>query len=84
MRNFTKRFRGNVLTSRLQELQPCSACPSCSSEACRGVRAGGWHFVSLPPEIDSDIADVTAGIRAGFGSVRVAATVGTTSWRRET
>ena len=24
---------------------------------------------------------MTAGIRAGFGSVRVAATVGTTSWR---
>ena len=42
---------------------------------------GGWHFVSLPPEIGNDIADVTAGIRAGFGSVRVAATVGTTSWR---
>jgi hypothetical protein len=42
---------------------------------------GGWHFVSLPPEIGSDIADVTVGIRAGFGSVRVAATVGTTSWR---
>jgi hypothetical protein len=42
---------------------------------------GGWHFVSLPPEIGSDIADMTAGIRAGFGSVRVAVTVGTTSWR---
>ena len=42
---------------------------------------GGWHFVSLPPEICDDIADVTVGIRAGFGSVRVAATVGTTSWR---
>ena len=42
---------------------------------------GGWHFVSLPPEIGNDIADVTAGIRAGFGSVRVAVTVGTTSWR---
>ena len=42
---------------------------------------GGWHFVSLPPEIGDDITDVTAGIRAGFGSVRVAVTVGTTSWQ---
>ena len=42
---------------------------------------GGWHFVSLPPEIDDDFAEVTATIRAGFGSVRVAVTVGTTSWR---
>ena len=42
---------------------------------------GGWHFVSLPPEIGDDIAEVTARIRAGFGSVRVAVTVGTTSWR---
>ena len=42
---------------------------------------GGWHFVSLPPEIGDDITGVTAGIRAGFGSVRVAVTIGTTSWR---
>ena len=42
---------------------------------------GGWHFVSLPTEIGDDITEVTARIRAGFGSVRVAVTVGTTSWR---
>ena len=42
---------------------------------------GGWHLVSLPPEIGDDITGVTAGIRAGFGSVRVAVTIGTTSWR---
>ena len=42
---------------------------------------GGWHFVSLPPEICDDITDLTAGIRAGFGSARVAVTVGGTSWR---
>jgi Domain of unknown function (DUF1905) len=39
----------------------------------------GWYFVSLPPGISADISDITAGIRRGFGSVRVA--VGTTSWR---
>ena len=43
--------------------------------------ADGWHFVSLPPEISADITDLTAGARRGFGSVRVAVTVGATSWR---
>ena len=43
--------------------------------------ADGWHFVSLPAEISSDITDLAAGNRRGFGSVRVAVTVGTTSWR---
>ena len=43
--------------------------------------ADGWHFVSLPPEISADITDLTAGTRRGFGSVRVAVTVGATSWQ---
>jgi len=43
--------------------------------------ADGWHFVSLPAEISGDITDMTAGARRGFGSVRVAVTVGGTSWR---
>lgn len=43
--------------------------------------ADGWHFVSLPPEISMEITDITAGIRRGFGSVRVAVTVGSTAWR---
>jgi len=43
--------------------------------------AEGWHFVSVPPEISADITDIAAGIRRGFGSVRVAVTVGATSWR---
>ena len=43
--------------------------------------ADGWHFVSLPPEISADVTEITAGIRGGFGSVRVAVTVGATSWR---
>ncbi len=43
--------------------------------------ADGWHFISLPPEISADITDLTTGSRRGFGSVRVAVTVGATSWR---
>jgi hypothetical protein len=43
--------------------------------------AGAWYFVSLPSEISDDIAEATARIRSGFGSVRITITVGATSWR---
>ena len=43
--------------------------------------ADGWHFVSLPAEVSAEITDITAGARRGFGSLRVAVTVGATSWR---
>jgi hypothetical protein len=43
--------------------------------------ADGWHFVSVPVEISDDITDLTVSIRRGFGSVRVAVTVGSTTWR---
>jgi hypothetical protein len=52
-----------------------------SASLWRYPGAGGWHFVSLPPEICDDITGMAAGIRRGFGSVRVAVTVGATSWR---
>jgi len=41
----------------------------------------GWHFVTLPAGISADIKGLTAGPRRGFGSVRVAVTVGATSWQ---
>ncbi|HEX9767450.1 MAG TPA: DUF1905 domain-containing protein [Nitriliruptorales bacterium] len=40
-----------------------------------------WHFVTLPEEISDEIEFRTAERTAGFGSVRVEVTVGTTSWR---
>ena len=43
--------------------------------------AAGWHFVSVSAEISDDITDLTVSIRRGFGSVRVAVTVGSTTWR---
>jgi uncharacterized protein DUF1905 len=43
--------------------------------------AMGWHFVSVPSEISDDIDQLTAGVRHGFGSVRVAVTVGSTTWQ---
>ncbi len=39
-----------------------------------------WHFVTLPPDVADEIADLTATTRAGFGSVRVTATIGATTW----
>ena len=47
----------------------------------RYLGADGWHFVSLPAEVSTEITDITAGAQRGFGSVRVAVTVGATSWR---
>ncbi len=40
-----------------------------------------WHFISVPADISDDIAHLTAATRRGFGSVRVTATVGSTSWQ---
>jgi hypothetical protein len=39
-----------------------------------------WHFVTVPAEVSDEIEAVTADERRGFGSVRVAVTVGATTW----
>lgn len=41
---------------------------------------GSWHFVTLPPETSEDVV-LEAGPRPGFGSIRVEATIGSTTWR---
>ena len=41
----------------------------------------GWHFITVPPEVSDDISERTAGLRHGFGSVRVQATIGETTWQ---
>jgi hypothetical protein len=40
-----------------------------------------WHFISVPADISDDIAHLTAATRHGFGSVRVTATIGATTWQ---
>lgn len=40
----------------------------------------GWHFVTVPPELADEIGELTAGERRGFGSVKVRASIGATSW----
>ena len=39
-----------------------------------------WTFVSLPVEASDEIRDRTEGLRRGFGSVRVRASIGTSHW----
>lgn len=41
----------------------------------------GWHFVTLPHDHSDEIDALTLSTRRGFGSVRVAATIGGTTWR---
>ncbi len=43
-------------------------------------RADTWTFVSLPASESEEIRDLTGGLRRGFGSVRVRATIGTSTW----
>lgn len=39
-----------------------------------------WHFVTVPPDISEAIHDRATALRSRFGSIRVTATVGTTTW----
>ena len=41
---------------------------------------GAWHFVTLPLDLSEEIR-ATSPPGRGFGSVRVEATVGATTWR---
>jgi len=40
-----------------------------------------WHFITLPHEVTDEIDEITAPTRRGFGSVRVAVTIGSTNWQ---
>lgn len=41
---------------------------------------GAWYFVTMPLDLADEIQARTAGIRRGFGSVRVNATIGESRW----
>ncbi|WP_035865624.1 DUF1905 domain-containing protein [Cryptosporangium arvum] len=43
-------------------------------------RDESWTFVSLPEDASDDIRDLTAGLERGFGSVRVRARIGLSTW----
>lgn len=40
----------------------------------------GWHFVALPHDVADEIDELTTPTRRGFGSVRVKAMIGATTW----
>jgi len=43
-------------------------------------RTDTWAFVSLPASESEEIRDLAGGLRRGFGSVRVRATIGSSTW----
>ncbi|GAA0233169.1 DUF1905 domain-containing protein [Cryptosporangium japonicum] len=43
-------------------------------------RDESWTFVSLPDDAADDIRELTAGLARGFGSVRVRARIGPSTW----
>jgi len=43
-------------------------------------RGESWTFVTLPSEASEEIREVTEGPRRGFGSVRVRAAIGGSTW----
>ncbi|MFI7601459.1 DUF1905 domain-containing protein [Actinoplanes sp. NPDC049681] len=43
-------------------------------------RGDSWTFVSLPAEESETVRDMTEGVRRGFGSLRVRARIGATTW----
>lgn len=40
---------------------------------------GSWHFVTMPGDLTDDVK-ARVGTRRGFGSVRVRATIGSSTW----
>jgi hypothetical protein len=43
--------------------------------------SAAWFFVSLPEELADDIDERYGHLEAGFGSLRVEVTIGSTTWR---
>ena len=44
-------------------------------------QGGNWFFLTVPEEVSDEIAEVSEGQEGGFGSVRVEASCGETTWR---
>lgn len=43
--------------------------------------SGSWHFITVPEDLCQEIRAQGLAVRAGFGSVRVEATIGGVIWR---
>ncbi len=46
------------------------------------AEGGSWHFLTIPPEeaVEIRLESAASGIRRGFGSVRVEATINGVTW----
>ncbi len=44
-------------------------------------QSDSWTFVSLPEEASAEIREIAGVMPRGFGSVRVTATIGSTTWK---
>jgi hypothetical protein len=42
---------------------------------------GGWHFITLPTQQAKEIKSSLRGMRRGWGSLPVKATIGKTTWK---
>lgn len=42
---------------------------------------GAWCFISLPTDYYADIKTLSQAPKKGFGSIRVEATIGNTTWK---
>lgn len=40
-----------------------------------------WHFVTLPHDVSEQMRTLSAGLRNAFGSLRVIASIGKSTWR---
>lgn len=39
-----------------------------------------WRFVTVPPDISDEIDELAEPVKAGFGSVKVEVTIGSSTW----
>ncbi|HWJ61033.1 MAG TPA: DUF1905 domain-containing protein [Acidimicrobiales bacterium] len=54
---------------------------SFTSELWEWDGKAAWHFFSLPEEVTDEIDERHSGDAAGFGSVKVEVTIGSTTWQ---
>jgi hypothetical protein len=50
------------------------------AELWRWTGESAWHFITIPGAVSDDIDARTESTRRGFGSVRVQARIGSTTW----
>jgi hypothetical protein len=52
-----------------------------TAQLWRHSGAAAWHFVTLPQDVSAQMRTLTHGLRNAFGSLRIIATIGQSTWR---